>query len=412
MPRLWSTLSINIHKANLQNVKLRFQSSGFAPLRVRLHAHNNITSAHAIPEVIMLVKQNLHRMARLCLDVSCQFINEYLSQGLDRSNNLAQPILEELHVHCSEYPCLGPHNFLLSTIPPRPHKVIVRPCTLMNTRLDWNHIRHLCLVKGALIGQALSLLSEGKQLHVVDLQGDYPDIPAPLAGIIVTQNSIRNLRLFLTPSKILSHVTMPHLESLTLWKAPCDSINPIISFLQRSACSLTSIIWKPCDTLPEETFVKVFRCTPNLQALFLSVRGLSTSSEEHIIPFLEHLGTGLSQNTESATQLCNRSIDRFLPILKEFVYSGPLTLALLGRLLDIIETRSTLSTERGQVTQPLERLPLYCPYLSYKSLITDSEPELQRISQLNAAGKQISVVLSNFDDGLMDFPVHAQSFTK
>ena len=49
--------------------------------------------------------------------------------------------------------------------------------------------------------------------------------------------------------KILSHVTMPHLEALTLSETYCDSRNHLISFLRRSAC-LKVMFWKPSYALP------------------------------------------------------------------------------------------------------------------------------------------------------------------
>jgi hypothetical protein len=197
---LWSTLLVDIDKANLQYINHRFQCSGSAPLRVQLHARSrkedpNLVSAH-VPEVITLVKQNFHRIALLCLHLSCPFLKEYFSQGLDTSNTLARPILEELHVHCSVVRCLEPHN-LLPTNTLRPHKVFVTPCSLMKIQLNWDHIRHLTLDAGsgekvnpALVAHALSLLPQGTRLRVVDI--GYIPCGLGLADFLRTKRDSRN----------------------------------------------------------------------------------------------------------------------------------------------------------------------------------------------------------------------------
>jgi hypothetical protein len=404
--RLWSILSVDVDKANLQYINHRFQCSGPAPLRVQLHARSrkedpNLVSAN-VPDVITLVKKNFHRMALLCLHLSCPFLKVYFSQGLT-SNTLVRPILEELHVHCSVAHCLEPHN-LLSTNPLRPHKVFVTPCSLMNIQLDWGHIRHLCvdadsdeIVNPTLVAHALSLLPEGTRLRVVDILVDYPDNPTALAGMIVTQNSIRCLSLHLTSPEFLSHVTMPHLEALSLWEIYCDSRNHLVSFLRRSACPLKVMFWKPSQALPlEQILNEVFQYTPNLEELELHVGKLSVDSEKHVVPFLERLA--MVPPYESTVQLRNHSCDTFLPLLQDFVYVGPMIHVALSRFLDIIETRSTFPTRHGQVTQPLEILDIYRPD---RTSDPPTEPELQRIQRLDAAGIMVSVLTYNPDDEIM-----------
>jgi hypothetical protein len=405
--QLWSTLSVDVDKANLQYINRRFQCSGSAPLRVQLHARSrkedpNLVSAHVL-DVITLVKQNFHRMALLCLHLSCPFLKEYFSQGLVTSNTLTRPILEELHVHCSVVHCLEPHN-LLPNNTLRPHKVFVTPCSLMNIQLDWDHIRHLALdadseekVNPALVANALSLLPQGIRLRVVDILVDYPDNTTRLAGIVVTQNSIRCLSLYFISSEILSHVTMPHLEALTLSQMHCDSTIHLISFLRRSACPLKVMFWQPSSTLPlDQIFNEVFQYTPNLEELELHVGELSVDSEKHVVPFLERLG--MVPPYESTVQLRNHSCDTLLPLLQSFVYTGPMTHAPLSRFLDIAETRSTFPTRHGQVTQRLEQLGIYRPD---RKSNPPSEPDLQRIQRLNATGIRVSVLTYNPDDGTM-----------
>jgi len=61
----------------------------------------------------------------------------------------------------------------------------------------------------------------------------------------------------------------------------------------------------------------------------------------------------------------------------------------LSRFLDIIETRSTFSSRHGQVSLPLEKLVIYCPDRKSNS---PTEPDLQRIQHLDAAGITVSVL--------------------
>jgi len=220
-------------------------------------------------------------MALLCLHLSCPILKEYISQGLDPY--LARPILEELHVHCLVVGCLKFCN-ILSTNPLCPHKLFVTPCSLMNIHLDRDHIRHLSIdadsdkkASPTLVAYALTILPTFTQLRVVDILVDYPDDPRLLAGKNFTQNSICCLSLHFVSSKILSHITMPHLEALTLWETYCESKNHLILFLRRSACPLKFMFWKPSYALPlEQIFDKVFQYTPHLEELELHVGKLSS----------------------------------------------------------------------------------------------------------------------------------------
>ena len=405
IPRLWSTLSIDIYQANLQHVNHRLQLSGSAPLRVQVSASdqanpspNQSRPSHSF-DVVTLVKQNLHRMSFLCLNIPCLFIKAFFSRDFGLPNSL--PILEELHFHCSvngrRRKCMQPHDFILSTDPPCPKKVHATILSIENIRVNWNNVRHLCLEastagSSSIVQAAVSLLSECKRLHVVDLIY-YPDPISSQTGMSVIQNSIRNLRLFHTSPNVLSRVTMPCLESLTLWQSNCYPLDPLVSFLQRSACPLKTMVWKPFGSKllpPEPAFIDVFQCTPKLEQLSLDLTDiLDEDSERHVIPFLKHLACA-SHDAASAVPLHNRS---HLPLLQKFVYTGPTIHASLSLLLDVAEARSRpfSASEGGQVTRPLEELVVY-RFLDEEEFEPPTGTDLERILRLNAANQKVSVL--------------------
>ena len=399
IPRLWTTISIDIYKSNLQGVSHYLQLSRSATLVVRLHAHSDYASASVsvrILDVITLVKQNLYRMAFLCIDLPCQYMKAFSRQGLDTPKNL--PILEELHLHCSSQMCTVSHDFTISIDPPRPHRVVLSSSSIKNMQLDWSSLRHLSFdVVGwhpseSLITDALSLLSKGKWLQVVDFCIDIPGVLRPLSGMprILTQNSIHNLRLYGYIATIfLKHTTMPNLVSLSLWEMTLHTTSLFLSFLQRSACPLTTLDLR-FDKLEQE-IIKFFRSTPKLQHLALDITRAHVDSEKHIVRFLEHLHMVIPRDSESASvQLGNHSQDMFLPLLRKFIYAGPMVHAPPSLFLDVVEARSGPfpTSEGDQVTQPLEEFIAY--HLKPEEPLT--ERDRQRILRLNAAGKKVSVL--------------------
>ena len=393
IPQLWSTLSIDICQTNLEHVNHRLQCSGSVPLRVRLSAPRDasISPSPHILALITLVKQNLHRMALLCVNLPCQFIKEFFSQ--DSNIPQALPILKELHFHCSlsgfRGMCAEPHSFVLSVDPPSPHKVHVTSTSLTNIELNWDAVRHLSLETTksshpSILGAVLPLLSKSSQLNVVDFFF-FPDPPSPPAAMMVIQNSIRVLRLFHMSEKVLAHVTLPHVESLKLWQLESDPTNPLLSFLQRSACPLHTMVWKPTQLASlEQVFIDLFKCTPKLKRLALDVTAplIDQESEAHVVPFLEHLS-----NAEGSSE-------PFLPLLQEFVYTGPAEHAPLSLFLDIAERRfeSTTSTPgRDRAIRPLEGLTVF-RFQQDEELEPLAEADWQRILELNAVRERFAVL--------------------
>lgn len=274
---------------------------------------------------------------------------------------------------------------------PRPHKVVVFSSSIKDIQLDWAAVRHLSLdVPGSNHSpiDTLSLLSKGKQLRVVDLYIEDPVLQGPLTGTILAQNSIRNLRLFNKGAEILLHTLMPYLEALSLWGAYLGSTDILLSFLQRSACPLKTLDLRLALHPPEQEFINIFRCTPKLQHLSFCIINADDIelAEKHIARFLEHLAMVAPRDSESSV---------ILPLLRKFVYVGPMVYAAPSLFLDAIEARDNISLtlEGSQVTQPVEELIIhrYAEDGKFKPL-APTESDLERILRLNAAGKNVSIL--------------------
>jgi hypothetical protein len=130
-----------------------------------------------------------------------------------------------------------------------------------------------------------------------------------------------------------------------------------------------------------------FKCTPKLERLALDVTAplIDPESEAHVIPLLERLS----------------SLDGgVLPLLQEFVYTGPVVNAPLSLFLDVAERRfeSTAATSEGSggdlgAMRTLKGLVVYRfqPDES-EELESLAEADWERILALNAVRERFSVL--------------------
>ena len=391
IPKLWSSFSINAHKPDFSYINHRLQLSGPSPLFIRLQSPAEaIFPGFQSHDAMTLVKENLHRIAYLCLSFSGSYIDAFASvQGASPHN---APLLEELHIHAIDF--WSRENalyFKLCTNRPRPRKVFISSSYHPNqVHLDWSYVSQMIYdhTYGFTPEEACRLISMAKSLVELKLSVSL-GLATFRPGEMIIHNSIRKFALtgaITSTQTIFMYTTMPSLESLT---SPCcgQTLNELSAFIQRSACPLTSLDLSFAFPVPATQLINALEHTPMLQELSLSIDFIR--GEKHLAPFLNHL-----KSCSSDAQL-----PIILPHLQKFKYSGELDV-LLGSFLEIMESRNVVLPSTQYQIQALQEVVIWAksrwlwsdrgiPGTGRIRIVT--QDDLQRILDLRMARQTISV---------------------
>lgn len=393
IPKLWSSFTINAHEPDYSYINRHLRLSGpRSPLFIRLMATYFLPSSKSLGPM-QLVKENLHRIAYLCITFSRKYLDAFAFVWAICPDDA--PLLEEFHFHGPGYASIEKlPDLKLCTSPSRPRKVVISRYPLNQVRLDWTYISHMTYEDSLTFDELCDFLSMAKSL--VEFKSA-PALPSSQLGMMIIHNSIRKLNITgncglqaasASTQAILTYTTMPSLESLT---TPCcdESFIELSAFIQRSACQLTSLDLS-CYSLPSITLlIKALEDTPTLQELGLSIGYVN--GDQLLRPFLKYLGNWSQYNSSDTKRL---------PHLQKFTYSGTPDVP-LGFFLEVMESRrnNMLPSSPYQI-QALQELVIRTrsPWLQSESHTKKTcivaEDDLPRILELRLAGKMISVSLS------------------
>ena len=387
IPKLWSSFSIDAYKPDVLSINRHLQLSGpKSPLFIELHGCS-ISLGNESFYVMRFIKENLHRIAYLCISFQRQYLEAFAVASACLGKAPAAPLLEEFHVHrLYDFDGEDSHHLHLCTHLPRPQKVIASyPLNLVH--LDWPYVLQMTYHNLTFDGfcRVLSMAKSLVEFKSSVVTYDSEEL-SPQPGMTVIHNSIRKLTLSGADKPIqaiFTHITMPLLESVTM--SYCDQSLIVLSeFIQRTACQLASLDLSCCTFPPTTPLMEALEHMPMLQAL-----GFRVSYEgEHLRSFLKHL--------------CKPAI--LLPHLQKFTYSGGLQIP-LESFLEVMENRCDIKLPSLQYqVQALQELVIDTRSrwieLESKSgtgtLKTErfvTREDVQRILDLRVAQKTISISL-------------------
>ncbi|KAJ7669952.1 hypothetical protein DFH06DRAFT_159388 [Mycena polygramma] len=98
-------------------------------------------------------------------------------------------------------------------------------------------------------------------------------------GTVVTLPHLR--RLFTEQGDFLTYLTAPHLEHLS-----CDAVPPLLPFIQRSSCRLTTLVMTdtlPWDALTSEAVILLLQHTPALKNLVLQATSVDEEDNTRVL---------------------------------------------------------------------------------------------------------------------------------
>src|SRR6266545_4783578 len=165
IPKLWSSFSINAHKPDYSYINRHLRLSGpRSPLFIRLQSRSVLPFEKSIGPM-QLVKQNLHRIAYLCISFSKEYLDVFARVCADSLPSDA-PLLEEFHIHEPRFPHTRKSipNLKLCTNPPRPRKVVISRYPLNLVRLDWSYVSQMTCACSLTLDELRDLLSMAKSL--------------------------------------------------------------------------------------------------------------------------------------------------------------------------------------------------------------------------------------------------------
>ncbi|KAL0564887.1 hypothetical protein V5O48_017151 [Marasmius crinis-equi] len=235
-PQLWSSFSIGPQlwtcPALASKVEIFLERSNETPLSIALSI-NVGTIAPNIPALRAIIRQS-SRWSRLRIDNNPAIL---FASGVLESLRGKLPLLENLTIK-------HPTHYAL----PDPQYTVRR----LETEAE-----------------ACVLLLGGTCTAVEELDISTAD-PKEYDGRNIVSNTVHTLTLReLLDTELtflLDSFTFPNLTTLNLRSSWSDDINPLISFLRRSACTLTSLLLRGAK-LTDEQAVALFRSMPSLKSL-------------------------------------------------------------------------------------------------------------------------------------------------
>jgi hypothetical protein len=261
------------------------------------------------------------------------------------------PLLEQLHItyELDDYSFIAfPPTPRLNTVEIRSFRKSIISLTL-NVGIQWHTVTHVS-VESITSGDCFSLLRLNPQLvhctfhNVHDDEDSLPDSPILSSLTYLSFHHIRDFETFV----VLDNIKLPCLETLVLSNVIID---PLINFIERSACSLRTL------SLVDWQIRKTDRLIPLLQFLSPTLTRLAISSPirvtKNYLSLLIRIYTSQSQLVEND----------FLPHLEVFEYSE--------------ESPSTLEfsilSERDY-PKPVTSTSLRSAYISMASIINKEVP--------------------------------------
>ena len=246
------------------------------------------------------------------------------------------PLLEQLHVTCMS---IGPVDL---SFPPAPYlnTVEIRPCTnsdftiYTDIRIQWNNVTHVSM-ESITIYDCFALLRLNPQLlhctfcRVEDITEFPPDPP------IVHSLTYLSLHQRRESSQFLDNIKLPCLETLVMCNVIVD---PVIAFIERSACSLRTL------SLLNWHIRKTDKLIPLLEFLSPSLTRLAISRLPSPIRGTKNYLSLLTRIYTSQSEVVGND---FLPHLEIFEYreESPSTLesSMLSNLPSQTYSKSTTS---------------------------------------------------------------------
>ena len=243
------------------------------------------------------------------------------------------PLLEQLHITSKSR---GDSDLVIA-FPPTPCLNMVEIHPLLNSRfspisdlgIQWHTVTHL-YVELITTRSCFSLLSRIPRLvrctfHKVFGEFEYPTSESPILSLSMIYLSLQFHNS--DPFQILNNVKLPSLEALFLFNV--SSIDPLMAFLERSACSLHTL------SLPNWNMKKVNKLTHLLKFLSPSLKNLAISRSPSLIRVTKGFLSILSQTYTSQSEGKD-----FLPHLEIFEYREDSSLTSESLMLSNLPSRN------------------------------------------------------------------------
>ena len=308
------------------------------------------------------------------------FIPPTLLQFLQRPDCL--PMLEQLHIGSSmNDPChiiSFPRAPCLTTVEIQQFTTFKSPISPY-IGIHWDTVTHLSM-KSISRDSVFEILLLNPQLVHITLRkicsDDSTEINPFLESPIVSSLTYLSLHHNIDASQILDCISLPCLETLVFENITTDS-DPVISFLERSACSLHTLALRNWDDKKTDKFF------PLLQFLSPSLRRLAISRKPStIIGTKNHLSL-LTRVYKSQSEAVGNG---FLPHLEFFEYREESSPKSPGPSM-----LSNLPLASWDYTNLATSIPLRSVYISIASTI-----------DMNIIPQNISIILQRLkEDGIL-----------
>jgi hypothetical protein len=224
------------------------------------------------------------------------------------------PLLEQLYITCASHP--HPYHVIFPPAP-RLNTVKIQPFPFMNpeipiwpnVKIQWDTVTHLSAKSITSYSCFLLLRLNPQLVHctfhdvVHDLE-DHDHLESP----ILSSLTYLSLHHRSNPSRVLNNIKLPCLEMLVLLNV---SIDPVIAFLERSACSLHTL------SLLNWHLRETDKLIPLLQFLSPSLTKLAISQIPSPIRGAKNYLSILARIYTSQSEVVGND---FLPHLKDFEY--------------------------------------------------------------------------------------------
>ena len=226
-PSLWSSLVVRVtnkHDPRILTILTQewLSRSGQLPLAIRISSNLH----EAVLALANIINQYSARWSDLDL-----FIPDSYYQHFRATDNHA-PLLKSIRLNCSTYV----ETSIIHLICPRLERAFLSYFPMGGTNIQWDNLTHLTL-HSMFITDSLVILRKTPRLVFCNVSGFTPRYRGPSIGMFVLP-SLKSLQLTSFVEDFFNNLIAPDLEELSLREYYIPSIEAIVSFLRRSACSL------------------------------------------------------------------------------------------------------------------------------------------------------------------------------
>ncbi|KAF9471685.1 hypothetical protein BDN70DRAFT_998535 [Pholiota conissans] len=287
LPRLWTTIAVNIFsQVDAKFLQQWFERSGNLPVDVylyigRLRKHGNelytVYPESFSPALMDVVNQHSERWLHLNVDIPKQYIKH-----VDLSSS-SKPMLQLLTLHGRSWqnPDDQEIDIGIEMAPNLTHvHVSIDPRRI---NLDWAKINVVQGLRACTIQSVLDMLSRAPALAHLTLDEliDFEPTIGIYPTTIFTHRGLTSLSVVMwSPAhfirfSMISFITLPALQHLTLVTEGGADLDPLREFLLRSSCTLTSfkLIFEIWDEDVEST-IEILKDMPSLNSLVLLYRNM------------------------------------------------------------------------------------------------------------------------------------------